>query len=255
MSMDASSLTDTLKVFHGRLRELMRQLDQTQAVPVGLAQQIVGELETTIEELHVLEEELFQKDHALTEAIATVEAERERYLDLFHGAPDPYIVTNSSAVVQQANQAAQTFLQVPPQYLIGKPLTIFVPEAEHRLLFEKVYQLNQNHGSIPARADWQTHLVPRGGKPVPVQVRCSSVQSQGGGSDIRWIFHDLTAVKQAELSEELAKLNAALQEKISELERFEDVVVGREIKMLSLEKENQRLQDRLKKLGRPPDAS
>jgi response regulator RpfG family c-di-GMP phosphodiesterase len=45
---------------------------------------------------------------------------------------------------------------------------------------------------------------------------------------------------------ELAQANQLLQDKISELERFHDVVVGREMKLIELEEENRRLWARLK---------
>jgi integral membrane sensor domain MASE1 len=48
---------------------------------------------------------------------------------------------------------------------------------------------------------------------------------------------------------ELARANGALQEKIADLEQFEQVVVGRELKMIELEKELERLQRTVKGSG------
>jgi C4-dicarboxylate-specific signal transduction histidine kinase len=52
-----------------------------------------------------------------------------------------------------------------------------------------------------------------------------------------------------ERTNELARTNTELQEKILDLEQFEEVVVGRELKMIALEKENERLRQRLRELG------
>ena len=47
---------------------------------------------------------------------------------------------------------------------------------------------------------------------------------------------------------DLEKSKAELQEKILDLEKFEEVVVGRELKMIALEKELEKLQDEVKTL-------
>ncbi len=48
-----------------------------------------------------------------------------------------------------------------------------------------------------------------------------------------------------ERTSELAHANAALREKVEELEKFEEAVVGRELKMIELEKELERLRGRI----------
>jgi PAS domain S-box-containing protein len=48
-----------------------------------------------------------------------------------------------------------------------------------------------------------------------------------------------------ERTEDWARANASLEEKISELQKFEEAVVGRELKMIELEKQVQRLTQRL----------
>jgi hypothetical protein len=48
--------------------------------------------------------------------------------------------------------------------------------------------------------------------------------------------------------ERLKHFQAQLQEKIVDLEKFHDVVVGRELKLMDLEKENQDLMSRVKGL-------
>ncbi len=51
----------------------------------------------------------------------------------------------------------------------------------------------------------------------------------------------------AERTRELQDANAALQEKNAELERFADIVVGRELAMIDLERQVRLLQEQLKK--------
>jgi len=93
---------------------------------------MMTELGVTIEELTVAEEEMRVQNDALGAAGETLEAERRRYQDLFEFAPDPYLVTDLSGVVLEANQAAFVLLGLGPRSLIGKPLIVYVaPEDRH----------------------------------------------------------------------------------------------------------------------------
>jgi len=49
---------------------------------------------------------------------------------------------------------------------------------------------------------------------------------------------------------DLQESKAELQEKILDLEKFEEVVVGRELKMIALEKEIENLKQELEKIHR-----
>jgi len=65
---------------------------------------------------------------------------------------------------------------------------------------------------------------------------------------------DITERKRAEaarldLVESLEQSKTELQEKIQDLEKFEELVVGRELRMIELKKENERLKRRLQELG------
>jgi PAS domain-containing protein len=65
---------------------------------------------------------------------------------------------------------------------------------------------------------------------------------------------DITERKRAEaarveLVESLEQSKTELQEKLQDLEKFEELVVGRELRMIELKKENERLKRRLEALG------
>src|SRR5438874_1033859 len=55
-----------------------------------------------------------------------IDAERERYGELFDFAPDAYLVTDTDGKILEANSAAGRLLGVPPRHLDGKLLVSFV---------------------------------------------------------------------------------------------------------------------------------
>jgi hypothetical protein len=76
------------------------------------------------------------------------------------------------------------------------------------------------------------------------------------------MLRDMRAYEQ--VVRDLEKSKGELQEKILDLEKFEEVVVGRELKMIALEKENEQLRRELERLrnmesrdgrGAPPKAT
>jgi PAS domain-containing protein len=69
------------------------------------------ELQASLEELQIAEEELQQQQEELAASRYLVEAERQRYQELFNFAPDGYLVTDAHGVIQEANRAAAVLLQ------------------------------------------------------------------------------------------------------------------------------------------------
>ncbi|CAA9401470.1 hypothetical protein AVDCRST_MAG94-5938, partial [uncultured Leptolyngbya sp.] len=51
-----------------------------------------------------------------------MEAERQRYQELFEFAPDGYLVTDAQGKIQEANLAAARLLNIEQRFLVGKPL-------------------------------------------------------------------------------------------------------------------------------------
>jgi PAS domain S-box-containing protein len=253
-----------LSDFDRRIDELVAQLQHSPETPMkSLVQQLLAELETGREELHVMEEELAARERALTKADAKAQAERQRYLDLFHCAPDPYLVTDSDGTIEEANEAASKLLRVPQHKTLGQPLNAFLAEAERRPFYNYLFRAKNQKATETGRAEWRSSLQPRDGPSVPVFVACNTV-FEGDGNKVQWIFRDVSALREAEAAEqaahralesrveerttELEKLNRELQEKVAELEQFHDVVVGRELRMIELEKQHKVLEDKIKHL-------
>ncbi|HXQ76880.1 MAG TPA: hypothetical protein VN797_01670, partial [Gemmatimonadaceae bacterium] len=61
------------------------------------------ELDVALEELNVADEELRHQNEELARSRDEIDRERAKYLELFEFAPDPYLVTDSTGVIHEAN--------------------------------------------------------------------------------------------------------------------------------------------------------
>ncbi len=142
--------------------------------------------------LEVQTEELRQQNEELVITRRAADSERQRYRDLFDFAPDGYLVTDAAGIVQEANRAAAALLAVPQGYLVGKPLSIFVPEAERRTFLTRLAELHQVQ-------NWEVNLQPQRGLPFPVAITVAAVgDHQDNLSGLRWLVRDMTERKRTE---------------------------------------------------------
>jgi PAS domain S-box-containing protein len=168
------------------------------------------ELQTALEELRVADEELRQQNEELMLTRATAEAQRQRYQELFDFAPDGYLVTDNSGVIQEANQAAAKLLGILQKHLVGKPVVVFIPEAE-RSAFRS--RLNQLQNQIVVQ-EWEIVMRSRDGSTFDASLTIAPVCNRNTQTiALRWMLRDITARKQAEEKFRLYQLeNLQLQE-------------------------------------------
>ncbi len=178
----------------GKLYERAGEVDWLHQQPQLLVDSI-EELRAALEELHVAEEELRQQNQELVATRQMVEAERQRYQELFEFAPDGYLVTDIEGNIWEANLAAATLLNVSQRFLVGKPLAIFISEAERRSFRSQISRLRESD---------QLHesnvlLRPRDREPFAAAITVAAVRDQQGKpSALRWMLRDVTVRKQAE---------------------------------------------------------
>ena len=193
--------------------------------PMGspeLQDQALTELSIALEELSVAAEELQQQNEELLATRQELEEEHQRYQELFNFAPDAYLVTNETGTIQEANYRAEILLNVRKDFLGGKPLILFVAEADRQIVIKQLNQLEKFQGeigkddrastsvrknyskiqdlnSISFLQDWEVHLQPREQKPLPAALSVS-VEYEPQAEDLRllWLLRDIRARKQAE---------------------------------------------------------
>lgn len=175
-----------------RVEEMRRRLAAS-ADGGALAQEVLEELMVALEELQVTEEELRLQNESLASAHLLLEEEHQRYADLFHLAPDPYLVTTPEGAVREANDAAALLFGLDVGTLATKPLAVFVARHETRAFRERLARA----AASPRTEDWELTLVRRDGSVV--EVSCTVVSSREGGDPVlRWSLRDVSARRAAE---------------------------------------------------------
>ena len=161
---------------------------------------------------------------------------------LIKNAPDPVFVSDLEGKILQANDAVSQLLGFRPDELIEQSLSRFISPEETREFTAALHEVVERGVTRNAR------LNPRSasGEIIPTTLNASALRDPDGSViGAIGILRDMRAYEQ--VVRDLQQSKAELQEKILDLEKFEEVVVGRELKMIALEKELDTLHQELGK--------
>jgi PAS domain S-box-containing protein len=162
---------------------------------------------------------------------------------LIKNAPDPVFVSDLEGKILEANDAVSELLGFRRDEVVEQSLSRFISEEETREFTAALREVVERGVTRNAR------LNPRSatGEIIPTSLNASALRD-GDGNVIGAIgvLRDMRAYE--EVVRDLEQSKTELQEKILDLEKFEEVVVGRELKMIALEKELEGLQDEVQKL-------
>ncbi|HEY9736157.1 MAG TPA: response regulator [Trichocoleus sp.] len=130
---------------------------------------IFEEMQTSLEVAERVEEELLQENQRLAEGY-------QHYYTLFQRAPVAYLVTDVNGVILEANQAAANLLNIPQNYLPGRPLPLYVEESRRQGFRIGLHELTLSIGTqvLP------TAFCPRYGHPLPVELYVDAVCNTAG---------------------------------------------------------------------------
>ncbi|MDD3825207.1 MAG: PAS domain S-box protein [Anaerolineae bacterium] len=176
------------------------------------------DIELAFEELQLAEEELRVQNDELLQTQQAVNAERQRYQELFDFAPDGYLVTDFSGVVQEANRAAANLLGVDRCFLVGKPLSLFVDSEEQEQLRRNLEMLRRDDAGQSLR--WETSMHSLEGAPFAAGLAVAPVGGAGGALiGLRWLIRDVTERVRAEemlrhQADELRQLTEHLEQRV-----------------------------------------
>jgi PAS domain S-box-containing protein len=151
---------------------------------------------------------------------------------LIDDAPDPVFVSDLEGKIIQANDAVSQLLGFRQDEVVEQSLSRFISPEETREFTAALREVVAHGVTRNAR------LNPRSasGEVIPTTLNASALRdSEGNVIGAIGILRDMRAYE--EVVRDLERSKTELQEKILDLEKFEEVVVGRELKMIALEKE------------------
>src|SRR5256885_2156419 len=156
-------------------------------------------------------------------------------------APDPVFVSDLEGKILQANDAVSQLLGFRQDEVLEQSLSRFISPAETQEFTAALREVVARGVTRNAR------LNPRSasGQVIPTTLNASALRNPDGKAiGAIGILRDMRAYEQGLRRPERSKTE--LQEKILDLEKFEEVVVGRELKMIALERELESLRKKSK---------
>jgi len=162
---------------------------------------------------------------------------------LIKNAPDPVFVSDLEGKILEANDAVSELLGFRRDEVVEQSLSRFISEEETREFTAALREVVERGVTRNAR------LNPRAatGEVIPTSLNASALRDADGKViGAIGVLRDMRAYE--EVVRDLEQSKTELQEKILDLEKFEEVVVGRELKMIALEKEVEALRAEVAKL-------
>src|SRR4051812_15416506 len=193
-----------------RLEAMHARINGLTGTDTPVTGEIFEDLKVALEELRVSEEELRQQNEELVATHVELDRERRRYEELFEFAPNPYLITDATGIVLQANRSAARLLHVPPRFLPGKALAAYVA-TEDRARFRALLPSISSDGRAQTAA---FKLQPRQSEPIEVELTYSAASPrQGESAVLRWMARDVS--EHERMARQIRALNAELESRIA----------------------------------------
>jgi PAS domain S-box-containing protein len=190
------------------------------------------ETQRLLHELRVHQIELEMQNDELRTTQSELDAARARYFDLYDLAPVGYCTVSQTGLIMETNLTAATLFDVTRAELIKQPISSFILKEDQDIYYlhrKKLFETGEpqtcemrmlkKDGTI-----FWAHLTA-----VAAQATStSSGQAPDCTKTCRIVMSDITKRK---------KMEAELKQKMNDMERFHNLVVGRELRMIELKKE------------------
>lgn len=185
--------------------------------------------------------QLLRQNTTLNTALGVKSGELEqsqtKYRSLFELAPDIIFTTDRQGIIREINHHVEEVTGGPAAMFLGQPMDALfssLEDGEHRRKFQDVVAAVTQRGCV------EVQLVTQGeGRRVLAELSMRPLPADNGGG-IHGILRDITARK---------TLEEQLRQKVEELENWRRFTVGRELDMVDLKEEVNRL---LERIGQTP---
>lgn len=145
-------------------------------------------VDETIRDLGDAERELRQQNEALFEAQVHSDERSRHFQTLFELAPAAYVVTDGAGVIHELNQIASALLARPRNFVVGKPLALFVEAGAERTTFRAA--LSRLRSGDDGRV-WPVRLSTGGRRRVDVKVSVRAARDRfGAATTLFWLLRD-----------------------------------------------------------------
>jgi len=189
-----------------------------------------------IHELRVHQIELEMQNEELRRVQAELDTTRLRYFDLYDLAPVGYVTLSETNMILEANLTAATLLGVIRNALLRNPISKFILKEDQ----DTFYRFHKKLFMTGEPQSCELWMLKSDGSTIWVHLSATISQNAANEPVCRLVLVDITELKRAETE---------LHKKIDELERLNNVTVGRELRMIELKAEINTL---LKAAGQPP---
>jgi signal transduction histidine kinase len=165
------------------------------------------------------------------EAGDPVDSQRLRYQELFEFALDCLLLSDFKGVVLAANIAAAMHFQVAKDFLIGKPLGLFIVAGRRSRFYQCLIRLNKD----VLADEFETQTSARGVL-RDIVLRAEVTSGDRGNSIIRWAIRDVTERNRSESmrSDLIRRLMDAQEDERRRLSRELHDTMGQELTGLML---------------------
>lgn len=195
--MNVERFAQKVQLLHGRLADLYQDAIAIQPQPHSMLPVAFKELGMASQTLEVAAERLCQQTEELAAAQVQLQAERQRYQDLFDFMPDAYLVSDLEGKIQEANRAAATLFKINQLFLANKLLVSFIPPEERPAFRTKLTQLQECDGV----QEWTVSMQPRQGQPFDAALTVAPVyDDEGKVAALRWLVRNITERKRVQLA-------------------------------------------------------
>lgn len=203
-SLAVNVFIQQVEAMYQRLAHLHHQAATRTSGQLDVLPAVFKELGVISERLQMAVKQLHQQQEELSATKAALAEEHQRYQDLFEFAPEAYVITDRQGVIQQANRAAVALLKTQMAALVGKPLTVLMPEAERREFRTRLHQIGQTQ----LLREWQVRFLPRVGEMFTATLSVTVVNHTAGEAGLlRWLLRG-TSTDQTGVSSDVAVLAA-----------------------------------------------